>query len=556
MNNDQLSQKIKLLANLQSLLGENPFKVRAFERAAHLIKSHPEEMSVLIDEDRLKDLKGIGDGLANVILHYTKSGSCRLEKDLCLQLPEGIEQLFALKGLGIKKIQQLWNEHQITNLEILKSACQENRLAEMKGFGAAIQQKLIEQIEFREEHARYFHLDTALGVADRWQKQLSQSKAIQKLERTGEIRRQQELIRQIDFVLEVEKHLLRSELEDLNINYAERQEGFSLEDSSHMPVQLHLSPNGSFYLDQLRLTGGDSYSEALNSRIDSVDAVISGSSGWENEQQVCQALDIQWLEPELRDHFNKPPQIENLIEFNEICGVLHAHSQWSDGKNTLKEMALATRDLGYEYLGITEHSQAAYYANGLEVDRVKAQWNRIDELNEEIEDFHIFKGIEADILPDGSLDYDEEILAGFDFVIASIHSHFHLDPVNQTDRLIRALMSPFTTMIGHPTGRMLLAREGYKPDLHAVIDAAAGTGKIIELNCTPKRLDLDWRYLPEAKAKGVKISINPDAHFVKSLETIPLGVSMARKGGLEKEDVLNTLSRMDLAKYFRNQRVG
>jgi len=260
-----------------------------------------------------------------------------------------------------------------------------------------------------------------------------------------------------------------------------------------------------------------------------------------SEQSVCESIGIQWIEPELRDVFDHFPTDHKLIEPECVGGVFHAHSTWSDGRNTLEEMVLATRALGYEYLGISEHSQAAYYANGLEVDRVKAQWELIDRLNEELSDFHIFKGIEADILKDGRLDYSEKLLAGFDFVIASIHSHFHLDSNQQTERIIRALQSPFTTMLGHPTGRMLLLRDGYAPDLGAIIEVAGENGKIIEINSTPKRLDLDWRYLKLAKSQGVKISINPDAHSIEGLKTIPLGVMMARKGGLTITDVVNTL---------------
>jgi DNA polymerase (family 10) len=299
-------------------------------------------------------------------------------------------------------------------------------------------------------------------------------------------------------------------------------------------------------------TGGEVYLPLVKKAIERKHLYTPSET---NEAELCQELGLTWVEPEMRDLFTSPPiESDTLITANDIRGVFHAHSTWSDGSHSLEEMAGAVADAGYQYFGISEHSQAAYYANGLQPERVKAQWARIDELNEKYPGLHLFKGIEADILKDGRLDYDEDLLAGFDFVIASIHSHFHLDSRTQTERLIRALQSPFTTMLGHPTGRMLLAREGYAPDMTAVIDAAAEYGKIIEINTTPKRLDLDWRHLPYAKEQGVRISINPDAHRMTAIQTIPLGVMIARKAGLTTRDVINTRGVDDVKTCFEETR--
>ncbi len=559
MNNSQISEKIKLLSSMMNLLEENPFKIRAFDKASRIIENHPEEMGVLIDEDRLKDVPGIGDGLAHIILYYAKSGMTSLEKELTEKLPHGLPELLTLPGLGVKKVRQLWQENGINNLDELKLAAEQNLLAELKGFGPKIQLKLIDAIAFREQHSRHFHLDIALKVADEWQAIIESFTSIQRIELTGQLRRGNELLESVDFIVQADLPSLIKELESTNCNLLSDSDPIILHDKSGMSVHLNICSSENFFSNQLLLTGGDIYQKDIKrilktggmSTVQNFvdDKAIKPAS----EEALCHALGLKWIEPELRDHFGADSNGFELITTPDIKGIFHAHSTWSDGVNSLQEMALATRDLGYQYLGISDHSQAAYYANGLQPERVRAQWDAIDELNDKLSDFHVFKGIEADILKNGDLDYDEELLQGFDFVIASIHSHFHMDSVKQTDRIIRALQSPLTTMLGHPTGRMLMAREGYNPDMPAIISVAAEYDKIIEINTTPKRLDLDWRHLKFAREKGVKISINPDAHRMASLATIPLGVKMARKGGISPSDVINSLNVDEMETYLRSR---
>ena len=560
MNNSQISERIKRLAAMLTLLDENPHKVRTYEKAARIVADHPEEMGILIDEDRLKAVNGIGESLAHAILYYAKSGGPGLERELEARLPVGLPDLLDLKGLGLKKIQTLWKDHQVSNIKMLKDACATNTLAGWKGFGPKLEQQLLDAIEFKAKHISDFLLDLALNVSQNWLEKLALLPSIDQIALTGKLRRGADLIQSVDFVVAADPDSLKSDLQQIQNFETPVDDLFTLIDNTGLPISLWICSNSDFQLRQLILTGGASYLGKVESALRtnnlshnqgrSSDLDVTGLS----EVAICDQLHIQWIEPELRDTFDSFPTDRTMIQVQDVKGVIHAHSSWSDGKYTLEQMAEASQKLGYQYLGISDHSQAAHYANGLKPKRVKAQWQQIDELNQQYPDFHIFKGIEADILADGSLDYSEELLAGFDFVIASIHSHFHLDSVQQTKRIIRALQSPFTTILGHPTGRMLLARAGYAPDLLAIIDAAAEFGKIIELNTTPKRLDLSWQYLATAREQGVPISINPDAHSLKGLETIPLGVTMARKAGLGAPDVINTANTSEMTAYLARRK--
>ena len=559
MNNTQISEKINRLSDLLTLLEDNPYKIEAFKKVSRIINNHPEEMSILIDENRLKDLPGVGESIGNLILYYAKSGTTCLERELESKLPTGLPELLDLRGLGIKKVQSLWKDYKITNISMLEKVCRSDILSGWRGFGSKLQQKLLESIAFKNKHHKDFHLDFAIRIADVWLQKLRTVPSFVRVELSGQIRRRDTLIQEIDIIIESSLDSPIGELKHfVNVEVRDTEPTLVI-DPSGLPLNLWFSSAKDFQCRQLMLTGGAIYLEHIESTLRSknMDFNLTTISDFDavdiSEKDLCKRLDINWIEPELRDGFSEFTAT-SLIHSNDIKGVIHAHSTWSDGRNSLKEMAEGAIRLGYQYLGISEHSQAAYYANGLKPDRVKAQWNRIDELNEEFSDFHIFKGIEVDILKDGDLDYDDELLAGFDFVIASIHSHFHLSPENQTDRIIRALQSPFITMLGHPTGRMLLAREGYSPDLNAIIDVAGEYNKIIELNSTPKRLDLDWRVLKSAIENGVKISINPDAHGIDGMNSIPLGVSMARKGGLLASQVINTMDVTKLANSFGSRR--
>jgi len=543
---------------MMSLLDENTFKIRSFEKAARIVSDHAEEMGTLVDEDRLKDIPGIGPTLAYVIMYFAKAGTVGLEKELEAQLPPGLPGLLDLPGLGMRKVQLLWKQHDITNIDQLKRACEANELTQIKGFGSNLQQKLLEAINFQEKHSKDFYLDQAISAAGVWLEKLNALSSTNRVELTGTLRRGNELIHTVELLVEADKQELLSELNEFIGEERQFSSDLTFKDISGLPIHLKVCGSDDFSARQLIHTGGEAFVSQLHAMFGSesekaINTMVQTGNN-RDEKSLCESLNIQWIAPELRDSYSVYEPNSALLSSEMIKGTFHAHSTWSDGRNSLEDMVLAARKLGYQYLGISEHSQAAYYANGLKPDRVKAQWDRIDELNDIYDDFHIFKGIEADILSDGQIDYDEELLEGFDFVIASIHSHFHLDPMKQTDRIVRALQSPFTTMLGHPTGRMLMARPGYEPDLRTIIDAAADNDKLIEINTTPKRLDLDWRQLKYAREKGVMISINPDAHSTQGLQTVGLGVRMARKGGYTATEVLNTMDVQDMKKWLMKRR--
>ena len=364
---------------MMTLLEENPFKIRSFENAVRIVRDHDEDMGVLVDEDRLKDVPGVGKTLAYVIMYYAKAGTVGLEQELEAQLPEGLPDLLDLPGLGMKKVQSLWQDYDITNLESLKQACEANALVDMKGFGHKLQAKLLEAIAFQAKHARDFYLDTAWFVAQEWLDKLKPFRSITRIEVTGKLRRGDNLIQSVEFLIEADRSELISELNDQFDFGLTCTEPLTIKDKSRIPTQLWVCNPETFAAEQLIRTGGEAYCQQLHavygteteSAITALAKLAGNSISTENA--LCESIDIQWIEPELRDLYSQYPEDMKLIEPDDIKGAFHAHSTWSDGRNSLEEMVMACRELGYQYLGISEHSQAAYYANGLKPDRVKAQ---------------------------------------------------------------------------------------------------------------------------------------------------------------------------------------
>jgi len=461
----------------------------------------------------------------------------------------------------LPELQALWQDHQVTSLNRLADACQQHQLRSWKILDSRGETRLLATVRERLQRVADYLLQPAQAIALTWQKNLADMPSVHRFELTGQIRRGNELIRTVDFLLAADVAAFKNDLQELYQLTPQGDEPMFVKEINSPPVRFWLTRPETFVRHQLLLTGGDRYLKHLkqvleqeNLTPETLTEARQEDFPENTEADLCHKLGIRWLAPELRDTFHDIPEDLQLLRPDDIKGILHVHSTWSDGRDSLETMVRAARDLGYAYLGVSDHSQAAHYARGLSPEQVRQQWDRIDELNLSYRPFRIFKGIEADILKDGRLDYTEDLLAGFDFVIASIHSYFHLSPEEQTNRLIRALRSPFTTILGHPTGRMLLAREGYHPDLNVVLAVAAEEHKVIELNSTPKRLDLDWRYLDRARELGIRIAIDPDAHNVHGLTSIPQGVMMARKGGLAAGNVLNTLNAMEISRFFTEQK--
>lgn len=564
MESKRLIKTLKEIAALMALAGENQYKVRAFENGARVVESHKSEIEILAKQGRLETLSGIGKGLAEVIRELVLEGKSSAHEALKQQIPSGMLDILRLPGMGVKRVQLLATELDITSLGELEYACAENRLANMKGMGQKQQARLLEAIRYRKRFSSHFLLGDALRDANAILNQLQQNDAIQCVELAGSVRRYKEVVKNINLVmttiLEPQKLAeVVAELPGIDSIEAIKEDYLEALTTFGIPVQMQLtdavhfpavwlyhsnSPNHNEYLKQMARQKGFSWRNSGLHRNGKPEPA-------ESEASIYQKLGIPFIPAELREEGEPEFIPEKLVNQDAIQGFFHCHTTYSDGVHTLKQMVDAARQAGYHYLGITDHSQSAYYANGLKPDRLEAQWQEIDAMNASLTDFHIFRGIESDILPDGRLDYEDDILAGFDFVIASVHNHMGLDRVKQTARIVKALENPYTTMLGHPTGRLLLSREEYALDMDKVIDAAAANGKIIEINCSPQRLDLDWRWIRLARHRGVMLAVNPDAHSMEMIDFIPLGVGIARKGGLAAEHVLNTRSTEEIAHYFQ-----
>jgi len=430
-----------------------------------------------------------------------------------------------VKGIGPKKVALLWNELGIESIGELLYACNENRLVTLKGFGEKTQASVKKGIEFKMANAGKFHYASVEGFAMKLVDELKKQLKTDLVSLTGEMRRKCEIINKIEILCASDKEIVLPE--------------------SSVKIEILKCFEKDFYKKLFETTAGENFPVS--------EIKVSGKE--KSEEEIFSENKLQFIEPELRESAEiislaKQNKIPKLIEVTDLKGILHNHTKYSDGMNTLREMAEYCKELGYEYLGICDHSQSAFYANGLKPERILEQQLEIDELNKELAPFRIFKGVESDILNDGSLDYEEDILKTFDFIVASIHSNLKMDLEKAMKRLLKAIENPYTTILGHPTGRLLLSRREYPIDHKKIIDACAANGVVIELNAHPYRLDIDWRWIPYCVEKGVKISINPDAHEKEGYHDMYYGTCVARKGMLTKENCFNVLSLQEIEKHF------
>ena len=526
MTNKEIAKSFQLLGELMELHGENPFKIRSYQNAYLNLRKMDPPLSEL-SEAELASLKGVGEAISKKIRELVETGKMQTLERYKAQTPEGIMEILEVPGLGPKKIRVLWKELGIESIGELLYAVNENRLLELKGFGLKTQEDLKQKLEFFQHTRDWFHYAAAAGVADQLLETLRSRLSGRRIELTGAVRRKANVVQQIDFLIEGEA---------ANTSFLE----------SPIPVRIQYAPAARFGSAWMESTGG----------LDVWVNLASAHPNQTSEQAVFEKAGVPFVEPELRDlpqaeQWGQKGRMPVLLEASDLKGLLHAHSTYSDGMHTLRDMALEARALGYQYFGITDHSQSAFYANGLKPDRVQAQWAEIDTLNAELAPFRIFKGIESDILNDGRLDYEPELLQGFDLVIASVHSNLRMDEERATQRLINAIENPHTRILGHPTGRLLLSRSGYPIDHQKVIDACAANGVAIEINANPYRLDLDWTWIPYAREKGVLIAINPDAHSKNGMLDMHFGLCSARKGGLTAEGCLNALTVAEVEKFFQ-----
>lgn len=535
MDTAEIARALKLTAHLMELHNENPFKVKSLSNAAFkLDKTNIDLNGKALEE--LSQIDGIGKSIAQKIIELQSTGMLKELEELVSKTPAGVIDMLRIKGIGPKKVAQLWKELGVESPGELLYACHENRLVDLKGFGAKTQEQVKKAIEFSMTNAGKFLYATVEDAANKLLEHVKEQANTELVSFTGAMRRRCEIIEKIEILVASDAEI------DLG----------SYKDSQLDIAIIRCKPE-EFYVKLFETTGCPEHYHALSAGL-SQGGTVAGS-----EEDVYTALGLQYIEPELREGLQeieqaKEKKIRTLIELKDLRGILHNHSTYSDGVHTLREMAEYCKELGYEYFAICDHSQSAFYANGLKPDKIAEQHREIDDLNKELAPFRIFKGIESDILNDGSLDYPEDILRSFDLVVASIHSNLKMDKEKATARLIRAIENPYTTILGHMTGRLLLSREGYPVDHKKVIDACAANNVIIELNSHPYRLDIDWRWIPYCLEKGVMISINPDAHEREGFHDMRYGVMAARKGGLYKEMCFNALPLQEMEQWLMKKK--
>lgn len=559
MENKQIRRAFKLMVSLMELHEENPFKIRGYQNAVAALERVDAPLAGL-SEKELEKFEGIGKGVASKIVELNETGSFADLNKLLEITPEGVVEMLNIKGIGPKKIRTIWKELGIETSQQLLEAAENNQIAKLKGFGEKTQETLKNALLYTEANKGKLLWAEAEIPAENLKKLLQENLKTDRVELVGDYRRKLEIIDQLQLVIGTEN--APKTQEQINEIAALQQDGklsgpFAWRGTVAdlgLKVELKLVPEADFFNEVFRLSAADAHLCEPYNETDCLYGLLKKEK-FASEAAVYEKASLHFIEPELREGYGeiglaKENKLPKLVTDADLKGILHNHSTYSDGAHTLEQMAVFCKEQGYEYLGICDHSKSAFYANGLQEGRVAQQQKEIDKLNAELAPFKIFKGIESDILNDGSLDYDEDILKTFDFVVASIHSPLNMTKEKATQRLLTAISNPYTTMLGHPTGRLLLRREGYPIDHKAVIDACAENGVIIEINANPWRLDLDWRWVHYALEKGVMLSINPDAHSTSGYADMRYGVLMGRKGGLTAEMTFNAKSREEVEAYF------
>lgn len=578
------------------LKGENTFKIRAYQNAARLLLSLDEDLDTLVREGRLGGIKGIGDVLAAKITELVTTGRLGYHQMLKAEFPPGFLDLLRIPGFGPKKARAVLTGLGISNIDELEAAAREKRLAALPGFGARTEEKILEGIAHLRKSAERFLVNTAEAEASQILESLAPLPEVEKISVAGSLRRRSETVKDIDIVVAtsepapvMERFVGLPSVEAVT-GHGETKSSVRLQ--SGIAADLRCVSPAQFPYALMHFTGSKAHNVALRARAQRLGLRLNeyglfrespggGSSEGEggttrageggegpagasgiscpDEAAVYRALGLACIEPELREDTGEIEAAEagtlpRLIAEGDIRGLLHQHTNWSDGFTTIEEMAQAGISLGLEYLGITDHSRTAAYAGGLTIERVRQQHAAVDAANSKFRGrIVLLKGIESDILPDGSLDYPEEVLAAFDYVIASVHSQFGLSEAAQTARMVKAMANPYTRILGHPTGRLLLSREPYAVNLRAVLEAAAAHDVAVEISAHPQRLDLDWRECRAAKDLGCRISINPDAHAAVELAYERYGVGIARKGWLTAADVINTMGIGEVRAFLGRQ---
>jgi DNA polymerase (family 10) len=585
MTKAEIAEVLENIATLLELKDENPFKIRAYANAARAIEAWGGNLADLQDEEALRKMPGIGKAIAGKVKELATTGSLKYLQELRAEFPAAILELFSIPGLGAKKIKALYEQLNVSSIEQLQQACQSGRVAALPGFGETTQNKLCQAIADRVRHSTSFQLGQVAAAAETLRADLASHEDALRVDLAGSYRRRREVVRDLDFIVatsqpeEIARFFAAHPLVESIIAQGPTKTSVRL--LSGIQCDLRAVKTGEFPFALNYFTGSKEHNIEMRNR--------ALKRGWtlneyriaplpldpaktkrkepspipavHEETDLYRALDLDFIPAELRENSGEfdaaeKHAIPRLIEKENLRGTFHCHTTASDGHNTLEEMAEAAQELGLQYLGIADHSRSSIQAHGLDEAKLRAQMAAIRKLNKKFDGFRLFAGVECDILRNGALDFSDELLGELDYAVASIHSVFNLPEAEMTQRIIRALENPFITMLGHPTGRLLLKRDPYAVDIPAVLDAAAATGTWVEINAAPKRLDLDWRWWRLAREKGVQCVINPDAHRVARLQDLWFGVGVARKGWLTKDDVVNCLPLGQMEKELKKKRSG
>ncbi len=543
MDNSQISEHFSLLSKLLDIHGENSFKSRTYSIAAYNVDQLETSLAAMPRES-IASLKGMQGSVGQKVVELLDTGKLTALEELIASTPPGVLEMLQVKGIGPKKIHSIWKEMEIESLGELLYACHENRLTRYKGFGAKTQQNIQEGIEYYLQNQGHFLYSEMEELYPQILGYLQKLFGEEKVAVTGAYRRQETTLEELAFEVQ-------ASIEQIKPKFQTAQPPELLEESdasilyklkNGLKLRLHYG-TAPLPLRLLRSTGSEAFVEAFLQSYP-----VNAAAGANDDRSLFEEAGIAFIPPCLRESAAIIQHVANnnlpgLIQPEDIRGIIHSHSTWSDGLHSLEEMALACRDKGFEYLVISDHSKSATYARGLSEERIRDQHKEIDALNQQLAPFRIFKSIECDILNDGSLDYPDDILASFDLVIASVHSNLKMSEEKAMERLLRAISNPYVRILGHPTGRLLLSRKGYPVNHEKLIDACAEKGVVLEINAHPRRLDLDWRWIQLAVSKGVMLSINPDAHSIEGFNDIRYGVLAAQKGMLTKENNLSSKSR-------------
>jgi len=569
MTKDQVAASLREIGTILELNGENPFKCRAYLNAARTLETSPTDLTKLVQSDRLGELPGIGDALREKITTLVNTGKLPYLEELRTTIPSGLLSLLDLPGLGPKKLRILRDQLKIESIEALTKACQDGRLASLDGFGEKTATNLLDSIQRRATYSKLHRLGTALPAAQALLNHLRECPSVSQAEIAGSLRRGKEIVKDLDLIAssnkpkEVMKAFISAPNVEKVIAHGETKSSVIL--SGGIPCDLRVVPPEVWPTALAHFTGSKEHNIALRQRaIDrglhlSEWGLLKGKSKTplklKDEKDLHKALGLAFIPPELREDSGEiaaaeKDELPDLLTRDQIRGCLHNHTLASDGQDTLVAMAQAAAELGLEWLGIADHSKSSFQANGLDVKRLEKQIEEIQSLNSKKPKCTLLIGTECDILKGGKLDFPDSLLKELDYVVASVHSGFTSDEKEMTDRILRAIENPHVTCLGHPTGRLLLEREAYPVNIPKILDAAAANGTWIELNANPWRLDLDWRWWHKARDLGILCCINPDAHKTSHLRFLDFGVTLARKGWLRAQDVVNTRTLAQLRKLL------